>query len=472
LTDPQHVLAVAPLRSAVVDFLDIDSLPRLDAFLKLADDPSLTPAEKLAFAYSGWLLGSGQAFRDLDEAVRLWNAWFVVSDYLHTDDAMDRANLLTKLKQIEGVGVDRVLQMVPQLPLPLDNPGAVPGQAFTVDAHGSSGEAPVKYALLLPPEYSPHRQYPLIVTLRAAERTTDEMLLWWGGNQEKPGQSQRHGYIVIAPEYVAADQKQYPYDVESHRIVLESIQDVRKRFNVDSDRIFLTGHGMGGDAAFDMGMSHPDLFAGVAPIAGISQHVCTRYWENAKHVPFYIVGGQLHNNSFQRNAELGQVDQMLRSGFDVIYCDYMGRGYESYYEEIFKLFEWMAVCRRVKNVKNFDMKVLRPSENRFYWMQGEGFPPLVMQPQVPLQNGVVPAIGMTFSAKATPGNTIIIRSGASRHILWLSPEIVDFQQRVDVEFKGRLKLNQFITPEVETLLEDLRVRGDRQNLHTAKLVIE
>ena len=46
---------------------------------------------------------------------------------------------------------------------------------------------------------------------------------------------------------------------------VESIRDARKRFRIDSDRVFLAGHGEGGNAAFDIGMSRPDLFAGVIP---------------------------------------------------------------------------------------------------------------------------------------------------------------------------------------------------------------
>src|SRR5258707_8798063 len=104
------------------------------------------------------------------------------------------------------------------------------------------------------------------------------------------------------------------------------------------------------------------------------------------------------------------------------------------------------------------MTVLRPSEARFYWMQADGFPPLVTQPVVFSPEQPVPPTGMTFGVKVTPDNTIWIHSGARRHILWLSPDIVDFEQRVKVQFKGRQWLNQFVKPDIETLLEDLRTR--------------
>ena len=79
---------------------------------------------------------------------------------------------------------------------------------------------------------------------------------------------------------------------------------------------------------------------------------------------------------------------------------------------------------------------------------------------------------MQLSAKVTPGNTIYItRSGAERHTLWLSPEIVDFNSRLSVRLRSRQPFNDFVQPQIETILEDLRIRGDRQRLYWAKIDI-
>ena len=72
--------------------------------------------------------------------------------------------------------------------------------------------------------------------------------------------------------------------------MLASLRDACRRFAVDTDRVFLSGHSMGGDAAWDIGLAHPDLWAGVIPIVGrIADSYCTFYWENARNVPFYVV---------------------------------------------------------------------------------------------------------------------------------------------------------------------------------------
>ncbi|MDQ3333377.1 MAG: hypothetical protein M3552_22485, partial [Planctomycetota bacterium] len=74
LKDEGQRSAVAALRSSLMDQLDWNSLARLDAFLTLADDESLAPAERLALAYSGWVVGSAKATTDLPKAITLWRA--------------------------------------------------------------------------------------------------------------------------------------------------------------------------------------------------------------------------------------------------------------------------------------------------------------------------------------------------------------------------------------------------------------
>jgi predicted esterase len=473
LSDEEQLAGVVPLRSAVKSRLNYESLNRLSAFLNLAADESLSAEEKLSVAYSGWVLGSANAITDLNTTLRLWEARFLILEFLRSDNPQQRDGLIEQLEKIEGVGPERIGQLIPHLPPAIETPEIEPGVAGMIDMVGSDPKERAKYAVLLPNEYTPHRQYPTIVALRPAERSIERMLDWWGGAGEKQGLSRRRGYIVIAPDYLAPKTSEYGYDEEAHAAVTRCIRDARKRFSVDSDRIFLSGHGVGGDAAFDIGMSHPDLFAGVIPIAGIGRNYCTYYWENAKQLPFFIVGGELDRDSLRKNANGGQVNRMMRHGFDVIYVDYIGRGYENYYEEIQTLFDWMDRHQRVKYLKEVKMKVLRPGDNRFFWIEEDQFPPSML--------GAVPLAGdhrghvkpMLLHAKVTFTNALyIVRSRAAKHTLWLSPEFVDFEKRVVVRVGTRQKFNKFVGRSVQTMLEDLRVRGDRQKLYWAKLVID
>ncbi len=71
-----------------------------------------------------------------------------------------------------------------------------------------------------------------------------------------------------------------------------------------------------------------------------------------------------------------------------------------------------------------------------------------------------------------PGtNTLVLTAGNSRATIWLSPEMVNFNARINVTVGGRRPsgVPAMIKPSVETMLEDLRVRGDRQHPFWAKV---
>ena len=65
-------------------------------------------------------------------------------------------------------------------------------------------------------------------------------------------------------------------------------------------------------------------------------------------------------------------------------------------------------------------------------------------------------------------NRIRIRSSTSKVTVWLSPEMVDFQQRIYVTINGR-EMGQQVEVSLDVLLEDVRTRCDRQHPFWAKV---
>lgn len=53
----------------------------------------------------------------------------------------------------------------------------------------------------------------------------------------------------------------------SEKDVMNVLAMVREAFNVDDDRIYLTGHSMGGAGTFFLGSKHADIWAAIAPVA-------------------------------------------------------------------------------------------------------------------------------------------------------------------------------------------------------------
>jgi poly(3-hydroxybutyrate) depolymerase len=471
LGDDPRVAELAPRRAEISEKLADANVDRLDAFWKLSADSKLKADEKLALALSGWVVGSENAVTELDQALRFWQARFLILDYLRTahDAETERRDIRGRIEALEGLGAPRVAQILPLLPPPLDPAGAAAGKVARIQVASPQDEPAVAYRVLLPPEYHPDHRYPLMIALHGEKRTPEQELAFWGGTEARAGQSQRHGYIVIAPEYASrAGQTEYDYSPVSHDIVLASLRDARRRFHVDSDRVFLSGHEMGGDAAFDIGLSHPDLFAGVIPITGVSDRYCEFYWENARRLPLYVVSGELDRDTVAKNAK--ELQRMMLYGFDLIYTEYVGAGPDSFYSEIHKLFDWMSRHRRTPLPKQFEVKTLRPTDNRFYWYEFDGLPKGVLNVTwgPDKRRSVHP---MSVSATINDGNTIVLQSGAEHHRIWLTPEgsLINFEKRIGVRIRGTHRFNDFVKPDLGVMIESFRYHADRERIFWALL---
>ncbi len=471
LKDDPRVKEIAPLRAEIAEKLNFSCLDRLDAYVKLSPDPKLKPEEKLALALSGWVVGSADAVTEMDQALRFWQARFLVLDYLRTTaDGADRKPILDKLESLEGVGPERIAQIIPLLPPTADPAGAAAGRTVRIAVETTKDAPPTAYWVTLPFEYHVGRTYPLIVALHsefgAAQQEIDG---FWGGPDGQGGQAHRHGYIAIAPEYIEkGNNKGYDYGARSHQIVLDSLRDARQRFAVDSDRVFLAGHGMGGDAVWDIGLSHPHLFAGLLPITGAIDRQPKFCLENGKALPIYAVSGEFDRELFGRSGP--SLEKMLKLNFDLIYAEYKGAGPEPFFSEIHALFDWMSRCQRPPPPKEIEAKVLRETDNRFYWLEFSGVPErfTTVDFTKEKQGSVKP---FPVNASISAGNTMRVKSGAAHHRLWIprGPGLVDFEKRLNVEINGRNRFSEFLKPDLAAMLEHVRLTGDRQQLYWAAL---
>ncbi|MBA4031749.1 MAG: hypothetical protein C0478_12790 [Planctomyces sp.] len=472
---------LALLRSEVSDGLSFETLPRLEAFLRAEKDATLSAEEKLSLAYSGWIFGSVGASTDLAKTLTLWDARHLVVEYLKEEQPTERENLLRKIVSLEGVGWKTVKQLVPQLPpfrssvdlAALDSAAAE--QAGEVDLDGiqtinlrdAEGNPIFGYQAILPPEYDPAHNYPAIVALRPEDRSTADIATWWAGTAERPGYARRRGFIVIAPEYVPAGARKYNGEGVAHLKVLAALADARGRYSIDADRVFLSGHAMGGDAAFDIGMSHADEFAGVIPICGRADTYCKYSKGNAHFTHWYVVAGELDRDMMSANANV--LEFMFKEGFkhDLMLVQIHGRGLEMYSDELQGMFEWMELHTRDPAPADIEWTSLRKTDSRGFGLSILDLPRTLI---IPHPAGTTLPSPQVVKFRITPGNSVYITSPGKRHVLRLTTEPFNLEERVNITINGNRKFRDFLVPDVRSLLEELRQTGDRSRL--ADIVLE
>lgn len=459
----------------ITDEVNEDAIGRLTSFERLADDKALSPEQKVALAISGWLVGSNQATDNFHVAVTLAQVRDKIRQYLREPLAANRPQIARELHDIESASVERVAQILKLMKPPtdvLESARRGPGQ-YEFAVPGLEGEGDSRYFIQLPPDYDPLRHYPTIVTLADAGVDPQQMLDYWAGpasaeqDGQRQGQASRYGYITIAVDWQSAHQFTYDYTSREHFAVLRALRDACRRFAVDTDRVFLTGHGIGGNAAWDIGLAHPDLWAGVIPVVAENDKYIIRYWPNAKYTSWYFVGGELDGDKMLHNGVV--LDRMIKPDCDTTVVEFLGRGYEPFGDEIQRLFDWMGRRRRTMP-KDIEYVTMRPWDNFCWWLEAEGLAPksMVSPGNWPAPSGARPT---RLESKRLAGNKITVRLQANTTTVWLSPDLVDFNERISVELNGRSigPRDRFIAPDLTVLLEDARTRADRQHPFWAKV---
>jgi predicted esterase len=472
--DAATLKAVQEIRGEIDRELTPTTMGRMAAFRQMGGDASLQPDDRLALAVSGWLFGENSAVPKLSVALSACKVRGLVQKYLATPDVLGRRKVLDEFHSEEAASPAMVAKIIAAMRPAVQTPEPAAGTEgyYELEVPAQGSEVPVTYCVQLPPEYDPLRRYPAILTLRGAGTVTaPQQIDWWAGDIQhgvRKGQAGRNGYIVIAPEWLAEHQKEYRYSGREHAAVLDTLRDACRRFSIDTDRVYLTGHSCGGDAAWDIGLAHPDLWAGVIPVSAQTQRYCNRYWENAKLLPFYFVNGELDGRKMTDNAV--DIDRYMKHAYDVTVVEYLGRGHEHFSDEILRLFDWMEHFKRNFFPKEFKCVSMRPWDNYFWWVELGHLPAKSMVDPAdwppPRGSQAAETVG-----RINANNGLNVVSAAGHVTVWLSPEMLNLGRKVNIVVEGhRVNVRDtFVEGRLETILEDVRTRGDRQHPFWVKI---
>jgi pimeloyl-ACP methyl ester carboxylesterase len=447
---------------------------RFTAWRKARTQPGTTDDAQLALAMSGFVAGSDASAAELTRAEMLWQARELIQQYLVGGEGVGREETLAKLEALDwpadeggGDGVSKLElagKVVGLMPPPLHNPSDEPEKVMVHKVAEDENEEPTEYAIRLPPEYHPLRSYPVLIALHGGQGPQSVIETW-------ASEASRRGYIVIAPEYgVPGQPPDYRYTASEHAAVEIALRDARRRYGIDSDRVFVAGQIAGGNMAWDLALGHPDLFAGAVVISGFPAKYVPRYLSHHERLPLYLVIGDLAPASVE--VVFGNyVKPMILKVWDVTYVEYHRRGIEEFPEEITPALEWMDHHRREPVPKAFDAQSARTCDIRFHGVVIREFGPKRTTPpeatEVLGQNLSPATIKLKTSAI---GNLYNLKTtGIQKLDVWLSPRLVDFKRKLEVRINDRVRFKGPAKLTLDHMLEDLRVRGDRQQVYWMKI---
>ncbi len=150
----------------------------------------------------------------------------------------------------------------------------------------------IPYALFVPSGYDPANPAPLMVSLHGAGRQYDWLMNYAGFLD----QAEHHGYVVVTPlGYTRRGGYGYRGDSEQDRRAEQDVMNVFRlvtdELNIDESRIYLWGHSMGGAGTYYLASRYPDVWAGLAAVAGGSMNAGYVDAEAIRHIPFLVIQG-------------------------------------------------------------------------------------------------------------------------------------------------------------------------------------
>ncbi len=470
--NPAQAASLKPIVDEIAAGLSADTLARLSDYSRLGNSDTLPLENRVALAVAGWLLGSGSGEQNLSVVTSLTKVRDLVAQYLAAPDPGRRAVILDTLRNLEGAEPEYVDRMLPLLP---------PSQAWPegslndkIDGMYTVDTDRAKYIIQLPPEYNPLREYPCIVALHESRGKPQDQLAWWAGNYSdetelRRGHASRHGFIVVAPQWARDAQAAYEYTPREHERVLAAMRHAMRRASIDSDRVFIAGHGEGATAAWDIALAHPDLWAGMVSISGFPSKTVPHYEPNSRHVPMYLVMGELDG----RRANGSILNDYMSFKHNAMVVMYRGRGREYFYDEIHRLFEWMKLNahRRKEPPREIETVTMREGDQFFWWLElGELKPSTAIDPILWDQAKRIRAAKISASIGA--GNQIRVASGPSESFrVLLRPQAgIDLTKTVVIRYRSRTVRLEF-DGSLEHMLEDVRQRADRKRAFWVSQVI-
>ena len=297
----------------------------------------------------------------------------------------------------------------------------------------------------LPGGYDRAKKWPLVVDLHGGYLPGDpnpDYVRWWGVDERHEVADEEYGagqgVIYIRPH----GRGDTTYIGLGDQDVVRAIRLAKERFNVDEDRVYLTGGSMGGWGTWNVATRHPDLFAAIAPIFGGADYH-SQYSEDAlaKLTPFDRFLSEKRESSWAMAEGLlnvpilvyhGDSDRSVnvdfsrygvrlleRWGYNIRYIELPGYGHEDL-NVMTDVIDWLLEHRRVANPPRVRLRSAELGNASAYWVR--------------VDQAASPKEFMDVDAELTGPNSIRVDS-QNVMALSLSP-VIDASQPVRIVWNG------------------------------------
>ena len=246
----------------------------------------------------------------------------------------------------------------------------------------------------LPAHYDATERWPVIVNLHGFAPANPPYSETVDVGKRHDATADRYGVILLEPYGRGNSQ----YAAIGEQDVLHCLAVAKQRFNIDDDRVYLTGESMGGSGTWLIASHHPDLFAAAAPIFGgfdyridpgwdggfvnpgadqVPERYTLRYQssfrdaESLSNLPLFVTHGDSDQTvpvDFSRFA----VTMLQRWNYNIRYEEIPGRGHEDL-DIGDRIDSWLLAHRRIPVAHEVRIRAFDLDTAGAYWARVVAF---------------------------------------------------------------------------------------------------
>ncbi|MCU1233408.1 MAG: peptidase-like protein [Candidatus Solibacter sp.] len=250
----------------------------------------------------------------------------------------------------------------------------------TVTLHSTVDGSEQPYSMYVPKTLDTARRYPLIISLHEEESNHIANLKHVFGVPPRYGETGiqqmmslpalRDVDFLVACPFARGTMG---YQGIAEQDVYDVLADVKRRYPVDEDRVYLTGASMGGGGALWLALTRPDVWAAVAPVCPDPMPGTVELAANALNLPVRFFHGE-QDPAVPAEVSRQWQRRLMNLGSPVEYIEFPGVRHNAW-DFAYRngaIFEWFGKYKRNRDPDHVRFATGEARYRGAYWVRIDG----------------------------------------------------------------------------------------------------
>lgn len=322
----------------------------------------------------------------------------------------------------------------------------------------------VVHVELHPKDQPPSEDLPVFLALHGGGENDGD---WTSGSGlfVGPARAAWKNGIFICPSVLHKHYAEWGKNPIEEEYVKEILKAAKRTWKIDTNRIYVGGHSMGGYGAWHIGGHQADVFAGLVSASGgiLTGHSIGEAWGwgvigNLKHTPVTFAHGTKDGpapvwSDQISNRILDDLAKKHPGNFIHRYVEIPNGDHQSTVGGIGESVKWILQYTRNPNPKTLLWEPTRSFVKHFHWLR-VGKPAMFQRIEASIEGN---AIEIT---------TTRLKGGFS---ILLNDQLVDLARPVTVRVNGEEAFRALVQPSVTALIESIDDKLDEKQVYTARI---